>query len=60
MKNPCTGLCRFDRETGWCLGCARSRAECRDWKRRPETQPGIARWLKQRLRALRDSGRGRG
>ena len=43
MKNPCTGLCRFDSGTGWCKGCGRSRADCRDWKRRPETRPGILR-----------------
>ena len=57
MKSPCTGYCRFDPDTGWCLGCARSRADCRDWKLRPETRPGLLRRLKDRLRALRHSGR---
>ncbi|MHB0665383.1 DUF1289 domain-containing protein [Roseomonas mucosa] len=57
VKNPCTGLCRFDSGTGWCKGCGRSRADCRDWKRRPETRPGILRRLKDRMRALREAGR---
>ncbi|MFC0408724.1 DUF1289 domain-containing protein [Roseomonas elaeocarpi] len=57
MKNPCTGLCRFDPETGWCLGCARSRSDCRDWKRRPETRAGIWRRLSDRMAALRAAGR---
>ena len=48
---------KFDSGTGWCKGCGRSRADCRDWKRRPETRPGILRRLKDRMRALREAGR---
>ncbi|UFN47485.1 DUF1289 domain-containing protein [Roseomonas sp. OT10] len=57
MKSPCTSICRFDAATGWCLACGRTRGECRDWKRRPETQPGIARRLPARIEALREGGR---
>ncbi len=57
MKSPCTGYCRFDPDTGWCLGCGRSRADCRSWKLRPEMRPGILGLLKRRLLALRDTGR---
>ena len=57
MKSPCTGYCRFDPATGWCLGCGRSRPDCRDWKRRPETRRNILGRLEARLEALRESGR---
>ncbi|MFT8242863.1 DUF1289 domain-containing protein [Roseomonas sp. BN140053] len=56
LENPCTGYCRFDPATGWCRGCARSRADCRNWKRRPDTRPGILGRLRARLRAMRQAG----
>lgn len=31
-RNPCIGLCRFD-GNGACLGCHRSKAEVKGWKR---------------------------
>ncbi|MGN6277779.1 MAG: DUF1289 domain-containing protein [Sphingomonas sp.] len=24
MKSPCVEICRFDRGTGWCIGCGRT------------------------------------
>lgn len=29
--SPCTGVCRIDEATGWCLGCKRTLAEIADW-----------------------------
>ncbi|AWK85811.1 DUF1289 domain-containing protein [Azospirillum thermophilum] len=34
-RNPCIKLCRFD-AAGTCLGCRRTRAEVKGWKRLPE------------------------
>jgi predicted Fe-S protein YdhL (DUF1289 family) len=33
LRSPCIDLCKFDRKTGWCLGCARTKDECRTWKK---------------------------
>lgn len=32
LKNPCVGVCKIDRSTGWCQGCWRTKAEIRQWK----------------------------
>ena len=32
LASPCVGTCRLDPETGWCLGCARTREELADWR----------------------------
>jgi predicted Fe-S protein YdhL (DUF1289 family) len=29
--SPCTGICRIEPETGWCLGCRRTLNEIADW-----------------------------
>lgn len=34
--SPCTGICKIDGTTGWCLGCGRSRLEMDDWRIRSE------------------------
>ena len=30
--SPCTGICRLDAATGWCLGCARTGGEIAGWR----------------------------
>ncbi|MEM6934489.1 MAG: DUF1289 domain-containing protein [Pseudomonadota bacterium] len=30
-SSPCTGVCKLDDATGWCLGCARSGLEISEW-----------------------------
>jgi predicted Fe-S protein YdhL (DUF1289 family) len=32
LASPCVGTCRLDPETGWCIGCARSREELAAWR----------------------------
>lgn len=32
IVSPCTGVCKLDEDTGWCLGCARSGDEIADWR----------------------------
>ncbi|MDE2404277.1 MAG: DUF1289 domain-containing protein [Sphingomonadales bacterium] len=29
--SPCTGVCRIDPGTRWCLGCRRTLGEIADW-----------------------------
>jgi predicted Fe-S protein YdhL (DUF1289 family) len=30
-RSPCIGVCRIDRDTGWCEGCLRTLDEIADW-----------------------------
>ncbi|MEM8841127.1 MAG: DUF1289 domain-containing protein [Pseudomonadota bacterium] len=32
VTSPCTGICKLDEATGWCLGCGRSGDEIADWR----------------------------
>lgn len=32
-KTPCIELCLFDGKTGFCVGCLRTLAEAREWKK---------------------------
>lgn len=33
MKSPCIDICKFDRRSGWCIGCGRTKDECKMWKK---------------------------
>ncbi|MEM6663232.1 MAG: DUF1289 domain-containing protein [Pseudomonadota bacterium] len=37
VKSPCTGVCKLDGTTGWCIGCGRSGDEIADWGSRSTT-----------------------
>lgn len=32
VASPCTGVCKLDEATGWCLGCARTGDEIAEWR----------------------------
>ncbi|WP_184004443.1 MULTISPECIES: DUF1289 domain-containing protein [unclassified Paraburkholderia] len=32
VNSPCIDVCRFDRKSGLCVGCLRTREEIRGWK----------------------------
>ena len=32
VVSPCTGICKLDEATGWCLGCARTGDEIAEWR----------------------------
>jgi uncharacterized protein len=32
-KSPCIDICKFDSKTGFCIGCMRTREECKEWKK---------------------------
>jgi predicted Fe-S protein YdhL (DUF1289 family) len=36
VGSPCTGVCRMDAASGWCLGCARTIDEIASWSRLDE------------------------
>lgn len=40
VTSPCTGVCKLDEATGWCLGCGRNGDEIADWRSYSETSRG--------------------
>jgi predicted Fe-S protein YdhL (DUF1289 family) len=35
IQSPCVDICRIDGNSGFCVGCLRTRAEIREWKGMP-------------------------
>jgi predicted Fe-S protein YdhL (DUF1289 family) len=33
VKSPCVDICKFDKRTGFCTACARTKDEARGWKK---------------------------
>ena len=56
MANPCIDVCRYDEETGWCLGCGLLRKEKKAWKKQKDRRPEIRAALPGRLAALAAAG----
>jgi uncharacterized protein len=56
MANPCIDICRYDEETGWCLGCGMTRKDKKHWKKEKERRPEIREALPARLAALAAAG----
>jgi predicted Fe-S protein YdhL (DUF1289 family) len=47
IQSPCVDICKIDSDSGFCVGCLRTRAEIREWKgmpdeRRQEVLDGLA------------------
>ncbi|EEX31331.1 MULTISPECIES: DUF1289 domain-containing protein [Vibrio] len=50
QKSPCIDVCDFSGPKGWCLGCARTREECQNWKTmKPYAINTLQRELKKRM-----------
>ncbi len=56
MASPCIDICKFDEDTGWCLGCGMSRKDKKHWKKEKERRPAIRAALPGRLVALAAAG----
>ncbi|MEL6434602.1 MAG: DUF1289 domain-containing protein [Pseudomonadota bacterium] len=37
VTSPCTGICKLDEQTGWCLGCGRTGDEIAVWRGLPQS-----------------------
>ncbi|MDR5882213.1 DUF1289 domain-containing protein [Caballeronia sp. LZ032] len=33
VESPCIDICKFDDKTGFCIGCMRTKDECKQWKK---------------------------
>ncbi|MDY7544911.1 DUF1289 domain-containing protein [Glaciimonas sp. CA11.2] len=38
VKSPCIEVCKFDRKSGFCTACLRTRDECKGWKKMKDNQ----------------------
>lgn len=53
IASPCTGVCKLDDATGWCLGCGRTGEEMDGWRIAPEAvREDIWEQIPERLRQL--------
>lgn len=49
-NSPCIDVCQFSGPKGWCLGCARTREECRQWKAmKPYAKKILQKELRRRM-----------
>lgn len=56
IKSPCTDVCIFNGEKGWCTGCGRTLKEAREWRKlSPYHRKEIERALSLRLKILSDA-----
>lgn len=56
MGSPCIDVCRYDEETGWCLGCGMTKKDKKKWKKERDERPGILAALPERLTQLAAAG----
>ena len=53
IESPCTGICRIDPVTGWCVGCARTLDEIVRWGATNDVdRDSVMAALPARMRAL--------
>lgn len=56
IASPCTGVCRMDPATGWCVGCRRTIDEIVAWASLDDTaRLRIFSALKQRRRSIAEA-----
>ncbi|MCH2567939.1 MAG: DUF1289 domain-containing protein [Pseudomonadales bacterium] len=52
-NSPCIDVCEFSAPHGWCVGCGRTRQECKQWKgMKPYARNALLSQLKKRLSRL--------
>ena len=56
MASPCIDICKYDEETGWCLGCGMRRKDKKLWKKDRDRRPEIREALPVRLSTLSAAG----
>ncbi|MCH2110340.1 MAG: DUF1289 domain-containing protein [Polyangiaceae bacterium] len=55
-ESPCIDVCEFTGPNGWCVGCGRTRGECKKWKDlKPYAQRTLESALRKRMLKMADS-----
>ncbi|MDP5277576.1 DUF1289 domain-containing protein [Sphingomonas sp. DG1-23] len=58
IQSPCTGVCRIDSGTGWCVGCARTLDEIVRWSGTDHAdRAAVMAQLPARMASSRSGGR---
>ena len=61
VESPCVKVCVLDPDSGWCIGCGRSRGEIAGWlAMAPEQRHSLMLTLPARLQALTRDRRRKG
>ena len=57
QRSPCIDVCEFSGPKRWCIGCGRTRKECRDWYgMKPSARLALERELRKRLSRIEAEG----
>ena len=49
-NSPCIDVCKFSGKNNWCIGCGRTREECKKWKSmKPYAKSHLFKELKRRM-----------
>ncbi|MEL7045755.1 MAG: DUF1289 domain-containing protein [Pseudomonadota bacterium] len=52
-KSPCIDVCDFSGPQGWCVGCGRTKKECKQWaKMKPYDRNILLKDLQKRMAQL--------
>ena len=55
QKSPCIDICQFSGPKGWCVGCGRTRDECKKWKTlKPFATKSLRKELAKRMITLKN------
>ncbi|MBZ7927508.1 DUF1289 domain-containing protein (plasmid) [Ensifer adhaerens] len=53
IEDPCTDICQFDPRKKWCVGCGRTTAEIKAWRKMsPFHRAALAKELRRRMTRL--------
>ena len=54
-NSPCIDVCKFSGKNNWCLGCGRTREECKKWKSmKPYAKSILFKELKRRMSQIKN------
>ena len=55
-KSPCIDICQFVGKKSWCLGCGRTRDDCKKWKNmKPFAITKLRKDLEKRMKIINDT-----
>ena len=58
-RSPCIDICQFTGKNSWCIGCGRTRDECKKWKKmKPYAITRLRKDLEKRMTILNGEDNG--
>jgi len=59
MKSPCVDICKFEKTTGLCIACFRTKSEDKQWKKLSEKKQGKILDARKERKALVKAAKGK-